>query len=145
MAAGRALPLHILSQEALQRRQDRIEADKIKDKGKKKTDASLSTNSKKGSAPSANSVAAKRLAAKRGQVVVGSVGAEIVGADFNNGFEANFDSFADNIESAEFQTTPVDTETSPSWEFSNPENNFSAVAETNFWDSNSWPQPTQGN
>jgi hypothetical protein len=141
LAARRELPPHVLSQEAVQRRQERLEADKIKDKSKKKTDSSTAANSRKGSAPAANSVAAKRLAAKRGQVLESANGAasEIISTERSGAFEANF---IDSFESIGLQSAPPNTENSTSWEFSNGELDFgSAVAESNFWDSgSSWPQ-----
>lgn len=130
----------MLSQEAVQRRQERLEADKIKDKSKKKNDTNIAGNSRKGSAPAANSVAAKRLAAKRGQVLVSASGAtsEIISTENNGAFEANF---IDSFESIGLQSGPPNTENSASWEFSNAELDFGApVTESNLWDSCSWPQ-----
>lgn len=69
LAGGRPLPPHSLSEEALRRRTERLEADKLDVKSKKKPVANDSNISRKGTIPSADSVAAKRLAAKRIQTM----------------------------------------------------------------------------
>jgi AP2-associated kinase len=66
VSKGSPLPPYELSAEALQRRAERIAADEVrKIKAKKKPNATP-IDTKRSAPPSANSVAAKRLAAKRG-------------------------------------------------------------------------------
>jgi hypothetical protein len=66
LAANRPLPPYQLSAEALQRREERLAATILRDNKIKKKVAPV-VPARKGMPPSANSVAAKRLAAKRGQ------------------------------------------------------------------------------
>eukprot|EP01039_Chlorochromonas_danica_P000800 gene800-868_t len=67
LAAGRPLPPYQLTEEAIKRREARLEADKVREcKNKKK--AAPAPPPRKGQPPSSNSVAAKRLAAKRGHL-----------------------------------------------------------------------------
>jgi len=68
LAAGRSLPAYSLSPEALRRREERLEADKLRDnKNKKKPTSCGTANNFRKAVPMADSVAARRLAAKRGQ------------------------------------------------------------------------------
>lgn len=66
LAAGRPLPAYELTAEAIKRREDRIAANQVRESKAKKKAAPV-VPLRKGVPPSANSVAAKRLAAKRGQ------------------------------------------------------------------------------
>lgn len=92
IAANRPLPPYTLSSEALKRREDRIAADQLRENKNKKKAAPV-VPVRKGAPPSANSVAAKRLAAKRGgqNNFLSPSQSESQPTDFS--FEANFESF----------------------------------------------------
>jgi hypothetical protein len=66
ISKGSPLPPYELSAEALQRRAARIAADEVRNTKTKKKPTATPIDTKRSAPPSANSVAAKRLAAKRG-------------------------------------------------------------------------------
>lgn len=66
ISKGSPLPPYELSAEALQRRAARIAADEVRNTKAKKKPTATPIDTKRSAPPSANSVAAKRLAAKRG-------------------------------------------------------------------------------
>lgn len=66
IASGRPLPPHQLSAEAIRRREERIAADQLRESKSKKNKGPVVPD-RKGAPPASSSVAAKRLAAKRGQ------------------------------------------------------------------------------
>lgn len=96
IARGNPLPPYQLSEEALRRRQERLAADEVRHKQTKKKpvqDSLLGQHSQKAAAPASNSVAAKRLAAKRGMAIdsfTSPTAAKNVNVPL---FEARFDAF----------------------------------------------------
>lgn len=102
IARGNPLPPYQLSEEALRRRQERLAADEVRQKQTKKKplqNSLLEQYSQKAAAPASNSVAAKRLAAKRGMPTTNNF---ITSTTANTAsaseplFEASFDAFDSN-------------------------------------------------
>jgi hypothetical protein len=100
LAAGRPLPPYQLSTEAIRRREERIAADQLREAKTKKKAAPV-VPPRKGAPPSSNSVAAKRLAAKRGHSApYETSSSEALGSEFSQSNSAITRPFSTNIASS---------------------------------------------
>lgn len=101
--AGRPLPPFMLSEEALQRRKEREAKNVVRSDSRKK--AAPVVPQRKGAPPSANSAAAKRLAAKKGDVLTSPAPIDSFGPSSNGG-GSSFDPFAENAD-PHFDAQPI--------------------------------------
>lgn len=97
LAAGQPLPSHPLSEEALRRREERIAAGILRENKKKKAVA-VPPARPKITALDSNSVAARRLAAKRGQAPLATKTKQLADSSNQEAFVADFGSFTPSAE-----------------------------------------------